>query len=195
MLKNNSWHPKNSIKIIEAEGVPICAVLKREYKDDLLGYQASNEGDSENAIKNFEAAIEKDCRDEVIFFNFASVCYKAGDKEKALALLQKGLEINPESDRTRMFQANILAEKGEVSRAADLYQTVIRMNRKYFDAYPALAKIWIGQKELKKARELLKSCLTIRPGFKDAILGLADSYRSTDPEIAKKYDELAKSIK
>ena len=100
-----------------------------------------------------------------------------------------------ENDRILMFQANIYSEKGDVARAAELYQSVIRVNRKNFDAYPALAKILVGQKELKKGRELLKSCLTMSPNFKEAIVGLADSYRTTDLEVARKYDELAKTIK
>jgi hypothetical protein len=195
LLKNKVWPPKNSIKIIEAEGVPICAVLKRENKTDLLGYQAYNKGQNEEAIKYFEEAVKKEDQDELIFFNFASVCYGMGDQEKVLSLLQKGLEINPENDRILMFQANIYAGKGDVSKAAELYQSVIRVNRKNFDAYPALARIMVSQKEVKKARELLKSCLTMSPGFKEAIIGLADSYRATDPEVARKYDELVKTIK
>ena len=192
LLKNKVWPPKNSIKIIEADGVPVCAVLKRENKHDFLGYRAYIGGQNEEALKYFEEVVKKDCQDELIFFNFASICNGMGDPEKALSLLQKGLEINSESDRILMFQANIYAEKGDVSRAAELYQKVIRVNRKNFDAYPALAKILVKQNELKKARELLKSCLTMSPSFKEAITGLADSYRSTDPEVARKYDELAK---
>lgn len=195
LLKNKVWPPNNSIKTIEANGVPVCAVLKRENKHDLLGFQAYFGGQNKEAVKYFEEVIKKEDQDELIFFNFASVCYGMGDPVKALSLLQKGLEINPESDRILMFQANIYAEKGDVSRAAELYQKVIQVNRKNFDAYPALAKILVKQNELKKARELLKSCLIMSPSFKEAITGLADSYRSTDPEVARKYDELAKTIK
>jgi hypothetical protein len=42
---------------------------------------------------------------------------------------------------------------------------------------------------------LLKECLRINPGYKPAILVLADTYRETDPGIAKKYDEMATNIK
>jgi tetratricopeptide (TPR) repeat protein len=191
LLRNKRWPPENSIKIIEVDKVPICAILKRENKNDFFGYQSNNQHQPEEAIKYFEDVVKKDCQDELIFFNFASVCYDLGDKEKALSLLQKGLEINPESELILMFQANIYAEKGNFAQAEELYQRVIRVNRKYFDAYPALAKIWISRNEVKKARELLKTCLTMVPKFKGAIVGLADSYRITDPEIAKKYDELA----
>ena len=192
LLKNGVWPPKNAIKIIEADGIPICAVVKRETKDDFRGYRASQEGHPEESLKYFESALQKECQDELIFFNFASVCYGLGDKEKTSSLLQKGLEINPDCEPILHFQANLLAEKGDSDKAAALYERLIGLNRKYFDAYPPLAKILMERKELKKARELLKSCLTMNPGFKAAYAALADSYRASDPVIAKKYAELAR---
>ena len=118
-----------------------------------------------------------------------------GDKDKTMTLLQRGLEINRDCEPILMFKANICTEKGDLSKASSLYETVIGLNRKYFDAYPALARICLVQKETKKARELLKSCLTMDPGFQEAIVLLADSYRTSDPEVARKYDELAKHTK
>ncbi|MEI6275318.1 MAG: tetratricopeptide repeat protein [Prolixibacteraceae bacterium] len=192
LLKNGNWPPKNSIKIIEADGIPICAVIQRESKADFRGYMAFQQQRMEESLKYFEEAIKINYQDELIFYNFATVCYGMGDKKKALSLLQKGSEINPENEQILMFQANIEAENGNLAKAADFYQRLIRIDRKYFDAYPPLAKILISQNELRKARELLKSCLTMNPGFLAAYAGLADSYRISDPEVARKYDELAK---
>jgi tetratricopeptide (TPR) repeat protein len=192
LLKNGNWPPKNTIKIIEADGIPVCAVVKRENKAGFLGYMASQQHRTEESVKYFEEVIKNNCQDELIFFNFASVCFGMGNKEKAMSLLQKGLEINPECELILMFQANIMAENGDQPGAADLYRKLIGINSKYFDAYPPLAKILIGRNELKKARELLKDCLTMHPGFKAAYAVLADSYRASDPEVAGKYDELAK---
>jgi hypothetical protein len=192
LLKNKMWPPKNSIKIIYADDIPICAVVKRDTKKDFLGYLSVQQEHLEEAVKYFEEAVKKECQDELIFFNFATVYYAVGDKVKAMSLLQKGLEINPESEQILMFQANIHTENGEKEQAAALYKQVIGLNRKYFDAYPPLAKILVERKELKEARTLLKSCLTMQPGFKAAYAGLADSYRVSDPDVAKKYDELTK---
>jgi hypothetical protein len=51
------------------------------------------------------------------------------------------------------------------------------------------------EKNVEKSRSLLKTCLTMNPGYKPAIVALADTYRNSDPEIAKKYDDLAKAIR
>jgi hypothetical protein len=50
-------------------------------------------------------------------------------------------------------------------------------------------------KDVKRSRTLLRSCLAMSPKFKPAIIVLADTYRISNPEIARKYDELAESIK
>jgi hypothetical protein len=50
-------------------------------------------------------------------------------------------------------------------------------------------------KDIGRARSLLKTCLTLNPSYKPAVLSLADSYQKSDPVVARKYDELANSIK
>jgi hypothetical protein len=49
-------------------------------------------------------------------------------------------------------------------------------------------------KDVKRARKLLTTCLDINPRYKPAIIAMADTYRNSDPDIAKKYDELANTI-
>jgi len=46
----------------------------------------------------------------------------------------------------------------------------------------------------KRRVKLLRSCLYIKPDFKPAIKGAADTYRKSDPGIAEKYDKLLNSI-
>jgi hypothetical protein len=49
--------------------------------------------------------------------------------------------------------------------------------------------------DVMKARSLLRTCLDMNPRYKPAISALADTYRKTNPDIARKYDELARTIK
>ena len=35
----------------------------------------------------------------------------------------------------------------------------------------------------------------MNPAFRSAIIALADTYRDSEPEVAKKYDEIAAKIK
>lgn len=192
-LRNKTWPPENAIHIIYADKVPVCAVLERKSKYDYSGYVALNEGRSREAISYFEKALRIDDRDEMIFFNFAAALYNDGQHRKADSLLRKGLEVNPDFEPILMYLGNIAKSQNRTDEAIGYYESVIKANRKYFEAYVGMAELLIN-KDVIRARKLLTECLTINPRFKPAIVAMADTYRNSNPGIAKKYDDLANTI-
>jgi len=93
-----------------------------------------------------------------------------------------------------MYLGNIAKVQKRMDDAVQYYCKLINVNRKYFEAYVESAEL-LAETDLQRARELLRTCLTINPKYKPAIIGLADSYRKSDPDVAEKYDELAETIK
>jgi tetratricopeptide (TPR) repeat protein len=194
LLKDKMWPPENAIHIIYADNIPVGAVLERKTKADYYGFKAMEEGDNGKAIKFFYAALKVDDRDEMIFYNFARALYSDGQYQKADSVLKAGLEINPEFEPILMYLGNIAAFQKKTDLALEYYDGLIKVNRKYFQAYVESARL-IADNDVRKARELLRSCLRINPKYKPAIIGLADTYRKTDPDIAKRYDKLAATIR
>jgi tetratricopeptide (TPR) repeat protein len=192
-LINGTWPPKNAIKVIYADGVPVCAILERKSKDDYYGYEALQKGQIKEALNFFEQVLKNDDKNEMIYFNFASALYDDGQTEKADLALRKCLDINPDFDLALMYLGNIAAVRNKTDEAVAYYEKVISSNRKYFEAYVELSKL-IAKKDVMKARSLLRTCLTMSPQYKTAIIALADTYRISDPEIAKKYDDMANTI-
>jgi len=192
-LRNKIWPPESAIHTIYTDDVPVCVVLKRKSKDDLYGYTALTEGRNNDAIQFFEKAIHVDAKDEMIFYNFASALYNEKQFQKADSVLKKSLEINPDFEPALMYMGNIARANGRNDEAVYYYERVIQVNRKYFEAYVGLAELLI-ESDLMRSRDLLRTCLTMSPRYKPAITALADTYRLTNPEIAKKYDEMADSI-
>ncbi len=193
-LQNKIWPPKNAIHVIYADQVPVCAVLKRESKFDHQGYRALLSGDSSSASRFFANALKINAQDELIFYNFATALIREGKTDSAKIVLQSSLKINPGYEPVLMYLGNIAVSQNNVAEAIAYYKTVIGCDRKYFEAYVGLAKLLMDT-DVVRARGLLKSCLTLNPGYKPAIVSMADSYRKSDPEIAKKYDELANTYK
>ncbi len=193
-LMNNEWPLPGTIHTIYVDSVPVCAVLERKTKDDYYGYRALEEGRNEEAIDFFENVLRIDDRDEMIFYNFAAALYNDGQYQRADSVLKKGLEINPDFEPILMYLGNIARSQGREVEAISYYERVIEANKKYFEAYVSLSQLLSGR-DLMKARALLRTCLNISPRYKPAIKALADTYRSSDPDIAKKYDELANTIK
>jgi hypothetical protein len=192
-LKNKTWPPCNAIHIIYADKVPVCAVLERKTRYDFIGYNALNEGRTEDAIIDFEKALQVEKMDEMILYNYSTALYKGRQDQKADSVLKKCLEINPDFEPALMYLGNIARSQNKTDEAIIWYEKVINANRKYFEAYVGLAEL-VKAKDIMKARDLLRTCLMMNPKNKSALVALADTYRHSDPEIARKYDKLAESI-
>jgi tetratricopeptide (TPR) repeat protein len=93
-----------------------------------------------------------------------------------------------------MYLGNIAKSQNRNDDAIKYYERVIEVNRKYFEAYVGLSEL-LTDKDILRARALLRTCLNISPGYKPAIIALAETYRISNPDIAEKYDELANTIK
>jgi len=52
----------------------------------------------------------------------------------------------------------------------------------------------VAKDDIPAARDLLKKCLSVNPEYRPAIVALAETYRESNPEKAKKFDEMAKTI-
>lgn len=193
-LKDGRWPPGNSIHTIYVDSVPVCTVLERKNKSDYQGYKALESGNNLEAARLFAQALKRDNEDEMIFYNFARALYNNGQYSRADSVLKAGLDINPDFEPILMYLGNIAAFWDETDRALYYYDRLIRTNSKYFQAYVESAGI-LAATDVKKAREMLRECLDINPGYKPAITKLADTYRETNPEIAGKLDEMATNIK
>ena len=192
-LNNKIWPPKDALHVIYADNVPICAVVERKSKEDLLGYEALKEARYTDAITHFEKVLKENDDDEMIFYNFAAALYKDRQYQRADSVLKAGLNLNPDFDPILMYLGNIARVNKRNDEAAGYYRRLIKANRKYFEAYVELAEIE-AERDLPEARKILMECLKMYPGYKPAIGLLADTYRESDPDIARKYDELLKTI-
>jgi tetratricopeptide (TPR) repeat protein len=192
-LRKKIWPPENAIHIIYADKVPVGAVLERKTKNDLAGYRALTEGRNKDAISLFEKALMINDKDELIFYNFAAALNNDEQYQKADSILKKGLEINPDFEPILMYLGNISRSRNKMEEAISYYEKVLEVNRKYFEAYVAMSEI-LTDKDIPRARKLLKTCLTMSPTYKPAIIALADTYRNSNPDLAKKYYDLANTI-
>jgi len=193
-LKNGIWPPPEPLHTIYADGIPIGIILERKNRDDFYGYRALEENRPADAVRHYEAALQFSDRDEMIFYNFARALYNEGHHERADSVLKKGLEINPFCEPILMYLGNIAKYRGNTDEALKYYERLISYNRKYFQAYVEMAGLYSGN-DNPRARELLRSCLRLNPRYRPAIVALADTYREEDPERAKKYDEMAETVK
>jgi Tfp pilus assembly protein PilF len=193
-LKNKTWPPANTIHTITADGIPICAVIKRVTNDDLEGLHALEKGDNIKSASLLQKAVQEDPQNEWICYKFAQSLASQNRNEEAVQLFEKCLEINPEFEPALMMLGDQALIEHDKVKAATYFRKVIGSNRKYLDAYIQFAAIY-SETNVELARRALKDCLKINSRYKPALQALAQSYRKTAPEVARKYDELINTIK
>jgi hypothetical protein len=193
-LKNKTWPPRNTIHMIYADTVPICAILKRETRDDYHGMMALGENKVAEAIGYFEKALRADPQNEVILFNYAKALKRNGQFDQSGSVLNQLMLIHDQYEPALMLIGKMALEKEDTARAIRYFDALVRANIKYFSAYVSRAELF-GDDEVQSARKLLKACLKINSKYKPALVALANTYRKSDPEIARRYDLKANSIK
>ncbi len=193
-LKNKTWPPLNTIHVVYADSVPICAVLERSTKADYEGITQLESGNIAESIPSLEEGLIAYPQNEYLWYKYAWALYKNDKKKEAESALKSGLEILPSDELILQFLGDIVFEKGDALMAANYYERAIVANSKFLRPYVKLANLYTNS-DSKKARSVLMQCLRRDSKYKPAIMALADTYRNSNPEIAKRYDHLAESIK
>lgn len=193
-LKNKMWPPANTIRTIFADGIPVCAVIERVTKDDFYGIQELKKGDNIKSALLFENSMKIDPQNELICYKFAESLVGAEQTDLAQKALERCLEINPGYEQALVLSGDLAWKEKDAEKAEAYYEKAIRANRKYFAVYPKLAGIY-AETNVEKTRKVLRECLKINPKYKPALQVLAETYRTTDPAIAEKYDKLINRLK
>lgn len=192
-LQNHIWPPAAALHTVYADGIPISIVVERKSVSSFQGYKALGENRVYDAIKYFKEALKTDGDDDMIFYNFAVALFRKGEAQEADSALKDCLRLNPDSDLALMFLGDLASIQGRREDAKGYYEKVILSNRKYAEAYISLAKLVEGN-DIMRARDLLRRCIEISPRNTQAINLLGDTYRDKDPDIAKRYYKMAKTI-
>ncbi len=193
-LKNKLWPPVNTIHTILADGIPVCAVIERLTKDDIHGNEALEKGDYIKSALLFQKACTVDPQNEWICYKFAESLIGLDRSAEAEQVLEKGLEINPDYEKALTLLGDLALKSQDTLTATGYYEQAIRANRKYFEPYIKLANLWT-ETNADKARKVLRDCLKLNSRYKPALSALAETYRKTAPEVARKYDELINKLK
>jgi tetratricopeptide (TPR) repeat protein len=112
-------------------------------------------------------------------------------KEKeAISAFERCLSFDPSNSDSIFYLAHALEMAGQFDRAGELYQRGLTLSPKYTDLRLGLARVWLQQDMLEKAKESALGVLGESPDKVDALLiaGLVDAKQGNLGE-AKKFLE------
>jgi len=140
-LENEYFPSGMAIHIIEADGVPLCAVLKND--PERLGYKASlaiKANDSVNAIRYLTAATNKYPEDMDLWLNLSLQHLNGGNTQASMEALSKARSISKLDLQTEVTAGQIALTVGDINLALQIYGSMLENYPTFINAYLGLAK-------------------------------------------------------
>ncbi len=140
-LENGYFPSKMSIHNIEADGVPLCAVLANDpQRNGFKGYQAMTTGDLGNAVLYLEAASKKYPEDMEVWTNLALVYSNMKNAVAAKNAIDNARKISTLDLQTEMTAGEIFLRSNDANTASQVYGGLIENYPDMGEGYLGLAK-------------------------------------------------------
>ncbi len=132
-----------------------------------LGYKQLHEGNFDEALKHFKEAYKRKPQDEDVLNGMGIALMKLGKYEESENYLR---ELNRlyKNETYLTNLGNLYFRKGDIDRAMKIYEQVLHINPKFYNALNNLARCYMEKGDYKKAKELLEKAIDIDENRKAA---------------------------
>lgn len=120
-LQNGLWPPANAVYVVEAGGVPLCAVLERKNNASIEAYKAYEEKNYELAIQKYEEYLKVDQSDENIYRFYAVALASVGRVNEAIAAMEKAVKLDPSRPDFYEMLYQLYLHVGNKAKAQEVY--------------------------------------------------------------------------
>jgi hypothetical protein len=110
-LLNLTWPPKGTIHTIEADGIPLCAIVRRENIEDYLGFESVAKNDVNGSIEHFNNALIYDPDNERVSLALSLIYLKIGQLDLADKAIRQSLKVYPDNPASINAFNSIQAER------------------------------------------------------------------------------------
>ena len=150
-----AFPPPDCIKTIDVDGKPICLILKRQSKVDMLGNQYKSKNQVDSAIICFQQALAINPYNEAALNNIIECYLMRGQLDSAKIYIDQELAFLPKYETANYFLAHYYMTKGEMDKAIETCKFIIDCNFKFTSAYHLMCNIYLRQNDIKNAEKAL----------------------------------------
>jgi tetratricopeptide (TPR) repeat protein len=195
-LKNNIWPPYKTIHTIEVDHIPICAVVKRESKQDYEGIKMLDKQDLVNGMSVLEEVIKKEPYNEIAMLRLGEAYIQVGQFADAFRILDKCLRIYPDYDKALNLKGIAYMQSGKYNEAISVFiHIVTKVNYRFVTAYHNLAVLYLRQNDPETAKSYLRKAIDVNSNYKPAYQAMAEILmRQGLTTEANKYIQAANSM-
>jgi tetratricopeptide (TPR) repeat protein len=109
----------------------------------------------DDAIRQFQSAIQANPNSDEVKFNLADACFRKGDYSHSLEVAGQISEAGRKDDAYLTLMGDILAHVGDTTRAADIFRDAIARNPDNDQNYLSLALIDLRSDDVAAAQQTL----------------------------------------
>ncbi|MCR4965244.1 MAG: hypothetical protein K6A41_06270 [Bacteroidales bacterium] len=158
-LRSKYFPPKNTIKTIEVDGVPIALILKRTEKFSAKAAEFKNKNQLDSAAMYYHKALDVNPDNYIALFNLGEVFVRANRPDSAIFYTNRALEIDPEAEAPKLIQCYALAGQNKLDDALNLLHKINKYNPKYTQAHQLAVRIYINQKDFISAKKEMQKII------------------------------------
>jgi len=159
-LKDGAFPPKGTIYTVEADGVPLAAVVKREDWNMPLGYQALNNKNNDSAVYYFTMATKYNPKDEETWRMLGEAYMNKMSADTALIMLNKSIEISPENYSAYNDIGQVYMNiKRDYSQAIKNFEKSTSLKFNYAEGYYYEANCYMAMQDYNKAISLMETAI------------------------------------
>jgi tetratricopeptide (TPR) repeat protein len=153
-LRSPYFPPKNTVKTIDVDGVPICIILKRQDKNDFLAAQMKNDNTKlDSAIALYHQALAVDPDNIGALLGIGECYVRTNRPDSALLYLNRYHKIDPEAEMANYMRAYAYVYKQDVKTALDILLNIEEQNPKYAGAYQLAIQLYLQQRDFANAKK------------------------------------------
>jgi tetratricopeptide (TPR) repeat protein len=167
-LKEGNWPPQNTIYEVKVDGRPIAAVIKRMNKLDLAAFRALQAGEPDRAAALYETVLSADPGDESALLNLARAQMAMGRSDEAGFMVDRLERVCPGNSWVAHLRAELRARAGDRKGAMALLRRNIAANKKFYQSYVELGRLYLETGQPEEAKRLLHTCLWHNPFYREA---------------------------
>jgi tetratricopeptide (TPR) repeat protein len=141
-----------------------------------LGLLSAREGHTDEAIQQFQQALQLDPDHFIALENLGNAYRQAKRWDDAKATLQHALQLNPESAEANYAIGMVYAQTNDEERAFDFLRKAIAEKPAYPEALNNLGVLYLRKRQAADAENSFKEAIRVAPTFEQSYFNLARLY-------------------
>lgn len=194
-IRAGTWPESRTIYTVDANSVPLVAILHNPDDFAYLAEQAIEREDWSVAAEQFSKELERYPDNELAWMGLSNAHLSMGNYQEAITAAGRALSVAPQSENGLYFAALSHLQMGNLEQARKLFIETIIINDDYHLAFYYLAVIEMQFKNYQDALQFSIRALRINPKFTAAYELTAAIYEKMgETEKAARYLDASKRI-